>query len=34
MNAILLCVALLVPGYGEKDIVKGIEDAGGLGGRH
>ncbi len=29
MNATLLCVALLVPGYGEKDILKRIEDAGG-----
>jgi hypothetical protein len=28
MNA-LLCVALLVPGYGEKEILKGIEAAGG-----
>jgi hypothetical protein len=30
MNATLLCVALLVPEYGEKDILKGIRDAGGL----
>jgi hypothetical protein len=29
MNATLLCVALLLPGYGEKDILKGIRDAGG-----
>jgi hypothetical protein len=29
MNA-LLCVALLVPGYGEKDILKAIGDAGGM----
>jgi hypothetical protein len=29
MNTTLLCVALLVPGYGEKDILKGIEQAGG-----
>jgi hypothetical protein len=29
MNATLLCLALLVPGYGEKDIVERIEDAGG-----
>ncbi len=28
MNA-LLCVALLVPGYGEKDIIERIEKAGG-----
>jgi hypothetical protein len=35
MNATLLCVALLVPGYGEKDIVKRIEGAGGrAGGNH
>ena len=30
MNA-LLCVALLVPGYGEEDIVKWIRAAGGAG---
>jgi hypothetical protein len=29
MNATLLYVALLVPGYGEWDILKGIMDAGG-----
>ncbi len=29
MNATLLCVVLLVPGYGEKDILKEIVDAGG-----
>jgi hypothetical protein len=29
MNATLLCLARLVPGYGEKDIVKRIKDAGG-----
>jgi hypothetical protein len=29
MSATLLCVAMLVPGYGEKDILKGIEAAGG-----
>jgi hypothetical protein len=29
MNSTLLCLALLVPGYGEKDIVKRIEAAGG-----
>ena len=28
MNATLLCVALLVPGHGEKDIRKALEDAG------
>jgi hypothetical protein len=28
MNATLLCVALLVPGYGEKDIRKALEAAG------
>jgi integrase len=32
MNATLLCVALLVPGYGEKDIRKGLKDAGVRGG--
>ncbi len=31
MNATLLCVALLVPGYGEEDIVKRISAAGGAG---
>jgi hypothetical protein len=32
MNATLLCVALLVPGYGEKEILQGIRDAdGGIG---
>jgi hypothetical protein len=25
----VLCLALLVPGYGEKDIIKGIKDGGG-----
>jgi hypothetical protein len=29
MNATLLCVALLVPGYGEKDILQRIQAAGG-----
>ncbi len=29
MNATLMCVALLVPGYGEKEIVERIIDAGG-----
>jgi hypothetical protein len=29
MNATLVCVALLVPGYGEKEILKRIEAAGG-----
>ncbi len=29
MNATLLCVAMLVPGYGEKEVLKGIRDAGG-----
>jgi hypothetical protein len=28
MNATLLCLALLVPGYGEKDIRKALADAG------
>jgi hypothetical protein len=30
MNATLLCVALLVPGYGEKEIKGRIRDAGGV----
>ncbi len=30
MNATLLCVAMLVPGYGEKEILKRIWDAGGM----
>jgi hypothetical protein len=30
MNATLLYVALLVPGYGEKDVVERIVEAGGL----
>jgi hypothetical protein len=29
MNATLLCVAILVPGYGEKDIVQRVMAAGG-----
>jgi hypothetical protein len=29
MNATLLCLAMLVPGYGEKDILKRIEEGGG-----
>jgi hypothetical protein len=29
MNATPLCVVMLVPGYGERDILKGIGDAGG-----
>jgi hypothetical protein len=29
MNATLLCVALMVPGYGEKDIIERIVTAGG-----
>lgn len=33
MNATLLCVALLVPGYGEKDFTKWIYDEGGEIGR-
>ncbi len=32
MNATLLCVALLVPAYGEKDIRKALKDAGVRGG--
>ena len=27
MNATLLCVALLVPGYGEKEILEGLTKA-------
>ncbi len=30
MNATLLCLALLVPGYGEKEIKGRIRDAGGV----
>jgi hypothetical protein len=31
MNATLLCVALLVPGYGEKDVIERIRASGGAG---
>jgi hypothetical protein len=33
MNATLLCLAMLLPGYGEKDIAKAITDAGGRRGK-